>query len=123
MYGQKVVEIIEKILKERKIPKGVFYSATQISSTTFSQWRSGRYDPSKEALKSIENYLHINFAYEVGEEKSPGAEAPELSDVSLMIARIVEQLPPERQQLLLVQAQALAQAFPDPASLPESQES
>jgi len=122
MYGQNVVEIVEKILKERKIQKGTFYSATQISSTTFSQWRSGKYDPSKEALKSIEDYLHISFAYEIGKEKSPGAEAPELSEVSLTIAKIVEQLPPERQQLLLVQAQALAQALPGPASRQGSQE-
>ncbi|MBQ6177715.1 MAG: helix-turn-helix domain-containing protein [Bacteroidales bacterium] len=45
-----------------------------------------------------------------------------LSEEALMIARIVDRLPPEHRRLLLAQVRALESAIPDPASAPQSPE-
>lgn len=86
MNGQNVVEMVEKILKERGISKGAFYSATGISSTTFSQWRNGLYDPSKEAIRKIEEYLCINFTYNIDGNVADGTAEDVISDDQLKFA-------------------------------------
>ena len=54
--------------------------------------------------------LYLDLA---GEEKQPSPQEG-LSDLAIQIARLVDRLPPESRQLLLVQVRALAQAIPDP---------
>lgn len=77
MFGPKVVEIVEKTLKEKKISKGEFYKNAGISSATFSQWRLGTFNPSPEMLSRIESCLGINFGLTGGsqEQEKPTDEA------------------------------------------------
>ena len=61
MFGTTVTETVERILKERGISKGKFYSESGITSATFSNWKRGVFEPSSEQIKKIENYLGISF--------------------------------------------------------------
>lgn len=85
MYGQKFVEIIEKTLSERKIPKGDFYKACRISSSTFSQWRKGQFNPSSEAIQNVEKYLGISLQWT---EKTAPDEGSGLSEDELEIIKL-----------------------------------
>ena len=62
MTGKKVVQIVEQNLAKSRISKQQFYDQTGISSATFSQWRSGMYNPSAEKLRQIESVLGISFS-------------------------------------------------------------
>ena len=69
MDGKSVVRIVETLLADRGISRGDFYKQSGISSATFSQWRNGLYEPTKEKLEQIEKCLNISFAdYEKSEE-------------------------------------------------------
>lgn len=61
MTGKEVVRFVETELSKRWISKAKFYKESGISSATFSQWRTGVYDPSPEMLKRIEDYLGIKI--------------------------------------------------------------
>lgn len=61
MTGREVVQIVETELSKRWIGKAKFYKESGISSATFSQWRTGVYDPSPEMIKRIEDYLGIKL--------------------------------------------------------------
>ena len=69
MDGFSIVQIIEEELKKQGISKGKFYKESGISSATFSQWRTGIYSPSSEALKKVEKYLGITFT--IGQKEKP----------------------------------------------------
>lgn len=69
MYGKSFVELIERELKTRGISKGEFYKGSGISSSTFSQWRSGEYSPSSEGIKRVEDFLGMRF--EINEKPAP----------------------------------------------------
>ena len=61
MDGKFVVNLVETALVQKGIPKGEFYEKCGISSATFSQWRSGQYEPSAANLKKIQDFLGIRF--------------------------------------------------------------
>lgn len=60
MTGQELVKIVETELSKRGISKANFYKDSGISSATFSQWRTGVYDPSSEMIKRVEHTLNIS---------------------------------------------------------------
>ena len=62
MTSPEIVRIIETELSRNGISKGQFYKDCEVSSATFSQWRSGTYYPSLSALKRIAEYLHLALA-------------------------------------------------------------
>ena len=62
MTSTEIVRIIETELSRNGISKGQFYKDCDVSSATFSQWRSGTYYPSLSALKRIAEYLHMALA-------------------------------------------------------------
>lgn len=61
MRGTELVRIVEAELSRRGISKAEFYKSTGISSATFSQWRSGQYDPSPSKVEAIEEFLNVHF--------------------------------------------------------------
>lgn len=65
MDGPSFVALVEKELKSRRIAKAEFYSATGISSATFSQWRNGLYAPSSTNIKKVEAFLGIRFDFSI----------------------------------------------------------
>lgn len=65
MDGPSFVALVEKELKSRGIAKAEFYSATGISSATFSQWRNGLYAPSSTNIKKVEGFLGIRFDFSI----------------------------------------------------------
>ncbi len=62
MASTDIVRTIETELSRNGISKGQFYKDCDVSSATFSQWRSGTYYPSLSALKRIAEYLHMALA-------------------------------------------------------------
>ena len=74
MDGKVIVDRIERELVARHIKKKDFYTACGISSASFSQWRTGKYFPSDENLRIIENYLGIKFLADEGIKKEPSPE-------------------------------------------------
>lgn len=87
------------------------------------QWKKGSV-PRQPMLQKIADHFGVSIDYLLtGEEKSPDASAPRLSETALRIAEIADRLPPEHRRLLLAQVQALERAFPDPASAPGSPKS
>ncbi len=64
MDGLAFVQMVERELKRRGIPKERFYKESGISSATMSQWRKRIYSPSSTAIKKIEDYLSIVFSIE-----------------------------------------------------------
>ena len=65
MDGPSFVAIVEKELKRRGITKAEFYSATGISSATFSQWRNGLYAPSISNIKKVESFIGARFDFSI----------------------------------------------------------
>lgn len=60
MYGYKIACTIERILKEKQIPKMKFYESCGIKPQSFSAWKTGKYCPSPDAVKAIANYLDVS---------------------------------------------------------------
>lgn len=87
MYGQKFVEIIEKTLKEKNITKGEFYKSCDISSSTFSQWRKGQFNPSSEAIKRVEDFLGIGLQWT--EQKTAPEDRDGVSDLEEEIIKLL----------------------------------
>ena len=63
MTSLEIVRTIEAELSRRGISKGQFYKDCDISSATFSQWRTGTYYPSLTALNRIAEYLRLGLAF------------------------------------------------------------
>ena len=112
-------------------------SIGNVSKSSINMYERGEREPSLETMEAFADFFNVDLDYLYGksdvpnrsqtaavsgEEKQP-AGAGELSDLAMQIARLVDRLPPEARQLLLVQVQALAQATPDPAAAEEFPES
>lgn len=114
MFGKKVVAAVESRLKELNMSKGEFYQKSGISSATFSQWRTGTYEPSSEAIAKIEKCLGMTFEITQrghfklfenllvrGEEKQPSV--PEgLSEKDQRLIAWFRSLPEEKQKAILI---------------------
>ena len=62
MTSTEIVRTIETELSRNGISKGQFYKDCDVSSATFSKWRSGTYYPSLSALRRIADYLNLALA-------------------------------------------------------------
>lgn len=83
-----------------------------VSKSTVSAYCSGKQIPRIDKIE----LLAIHFGIEKSDliEQNQPSETEGLSDLAIQIAKLVDRLPPESRQLLLVQVRALAQAVPDP---------
>lgn len=63
-------EIFEKLLKEKNIKVADVTRATGIASSTFTDWKKGRYTPKQDKLEKIADYFGVSLDYLTkGEEK------------------------------------------------------
>lgn len=102
-----LVSLIEAELKRRGISKAEFYSATGISSATFSQWRKRIYYPSSTAIKKIENYLGIKLKFRTKEEKPATETGDELDATTRELLNLAATLDPADVHMLLDMAKAI----------------
>lgn len=88
MDGRAVVKMVESALARKDMAKGEFYQKTGISSATFSQWRTGQYEPSAANLRKIEEVLGLRF--------TPGLDSIVLDETAVKIdsetAELLEQI-------------------------------
>ena len=102
MDGKTVVRIVETVLAERRISRGEFYEKSGISSATFSQWRTGQYEPTQAKLEQIEKCLNISLD---DYEKSDPREA--LRDDLRVLLRSASDLPPSSVYALISQIEKM----------------
>ncbi|MBQ2190633.1 MAG: helix-turn-helix transcriptional regulator [Paludibacteraceae bacterium] len=102
MDGKTVVRIVETILAERRISRGDFYAQSGISSATFSQWRTGQYDPSQDKIAQIEKCLGVTLA---DYEKSDPRET--LRDDLRVLLNSASDLPPSSVYALISQIEKM----------------
>ena len=102
MDGKTVVRIVETLLAERRISRGDFYAQSGISSATFSQWRTGQYDPSQDKIAQIEKCLGVTLA---DYEKSDPRET--LRDDLRVLLNSASDLPPSSVYALISQIEKM----------------
>ena len=59
--GPEVVERINAILAEKKIPKMQFYRACGITPGAYSQWKAGLTSPALKTLNKVASFLHVEL--------------------------------------------------------------
>lgn len=63
-------EIFERLLKEKNVKVADVTRATGIASSTFTDWKKGRYTPKQDKLQKIADYFGVTIDYLMnGEEK------------------------------------------------------
>ena len=71
-----IIKRIELRLAELGMSKADFYKLSKISSASYSQWNTGRYNPSESKLRSAAECLGVSFeylCYGVEAQKAPTA--------------------------------------------------
>ena len=122
---------ILELIDEKGLSYGELSAMTKIPKSALQRYATGTTEKIPlPRIEAIAKALGVSSAYLIGwgddkqsdlfndllihgEEKQPPV-TEGLSDLAIQIARLVDRLPPESRQLLLVQVQALAQAVPDP---------
>ena len=61
MKGSDLVRIVEHQLALKGTPKGEFYKACNITSSTFSNWRNNTNTPTERNIQIISQYLGIEI--------------------------------------------------------------
>ncbi len=118
-------ERLKEALELRGMTKADLSRLTGISKSSLTHYERGDWEGKQDAVYKIAKALHVREAWLMGfevtenvppnNEKQPPA-AGELSDIAMQIAKMVDRLPPESRQLLLVQVRALAQEVQDPGA-------
>lgn len=77
MTGQRFIEVIEPILKERGIKKSAFCEAIGVSTNMFSNYAKGA-EPKASKVEAAEKFLGIRFSdYEDAEKSNEDEELAE----------------------------------------------
>ncbi len=61
MDGKELVKSIEVRLAELGMKKGDFYKLTGVTSASYSNWNTGKTQPSSDALRRIDRVLGTSF--------------------------------------------------------------
>lgn len=61
--GVNLYEKFAKLLNERQVTAYQVSKATGIASSTFYEWRDGRYEPKVEKIKKIADYFDVPLTY------------------------------------------------------------
>ena len=99
-----IVGRIESLLKELHMSKGEFYRQTGISSASFSQWRSGVYNPSEKNLRSAAAVLGVSYeylAFGLQKEIAPAVSGEGLSAERAELYSLIDSLDDDAVRLLL----------------------
>ena len=68
--GPVVVQNIEMLLLQRKMSKADFYKRSNITSATFSNWRTGTYAPSHKGLTAAADALGVSLEWLVSDHSN-----------------------------------------------------
>ncbi len=99
---------IKELCKSKAINTEKLEAELGFSNGTINKWDTSR--PSVDKLKAVADYFNVSMEYIMtGEEKQPTTEG-ELSELAVKIGKLVDMLPDQSRQSLLVQIQALVLA-------------
>lgn len=122
---------MQNVIRDRRLELGLTMkevaNAVGVSEATVSRWESGDIaDMKRSRIFSLSKVLQISplviLGYSEENEKQPSA-IEGLSEEALMVAQIIDRLPPEGRRLILAQVRAAEQALLVQASAPESPKS
>lgn len=101
-------ERIENLCKKNGVSVTQLCREAGVPRANLTELKMGRQQSlGAGAIAKIAEFFDVSSDYLVtGKEKSPEAEASELSDEALMAAKIIDRLPPEVRRLILAQMQA-----------------
>lgn len=95
-------------LIEKTATKDDFCAATGISSATLSQWRTGKYDPSKKKVENIERHVGMpidkfmsTYGVRVNETKIPATDGDGLTEDEKEIIRLFRSASPATRSAML----------------------
>lgn len=113
-----MVSIIKSLCDKRGINIFTLEKALGIGNGNIRRWDTSR--PNIDKVEAVADYFGVSVDFILEREKQTGV-CVGLSEEALMIAKIVDALPPEHRRLLLALVQAKASAPADPASSPKSE--
>lgn len=61
--GEKLYEKFEKLLNEKKVTTYRVSQDTGIPTSTFSDWKNGRYEPKVDKIMKLANYFDVPIEY------------------------------------------------------------
>lgn len=59
------------LLESKGVKTAEVSRSTGIDPATFSHWKKGKYEPKKETIQKLADYLGVPLSYFYGEEKEP----------------------------------------------------
>lgn len=115
-----VVVRIDTLLAEKGIPKGEFYAACGITSSAYSQWRTGKTMPKISTLETVADYLGVNVEYlltglgEKEKKKPITQEGDRLSEKEEQLIKMLRDAPPDLRTAAVAAACAVLRSRQDP---------
>lgn len=115
-----VVVRIDTLLAEKGIPKGEFYADCGITSSAYSQWRTGKTMPKISTLETVAEYLGVNVEYlltglgEKEKKKPVTSEGDRLSEKERQIIMMLRDAPPDLRTAAVAAACAVLRSRQDP---------
>lgn len=70
-----IIKRIEILLTEKNMSKADFYEKSGISSASFSQWKTGKFTPSRKKVQSAADVLGVSAEYLLTGEETKKAPA------------------------------------------------
>jgi len=99
-------DIILSLIKERKLSAARVSRDTDISEVLFSQWKSGKQQPSPRYLAILANYFNVSIDYLLGKESA--SESPSIQDPQITIlSRAARNMTAEQKDKLVEMAKLL----------------
>lgn len=86
-----IIKRIEFRLIEIGMDKNEFYKMSGVSSASYSQWKTGKYNPSKKALEKIAHCLDVSVDYLMGFGELDLVLPPNMQGANLSGAKIDSQ--------------------------------
>lgn len=83
-----MIKRIEMRLKELGMSKAEFYSKSGISSASFSQWRTGVHEPTKDKIVAAAAAINVTVDYLLGNEEKEKTPEPK-TERELIISEIM----------------------------------
>lgn len=90
-----IIKRIELRLAELRMSKADFYKLSGISSASYSQWNTGKYNPSESKLRNAAECLGVSVGYLLGEEpkeKTPTLTQKDERDIARNLEKIMADL-------------------------------
>ena len=102
-----IVKRIDLRLVELGISKSEFYKRSGISSASYSQWNTGKYNPSPDKLRKASDFLGVSYDYLVNGTPAETKKEPlavngeKLSDAEVDLISLFRKVPEDQKQLVL----------------------